>query len=133
MVSLNIGLDFDGTVTAAPNIFKDFVAAMRAAGHKVYIVTMRYASEEGEINYWRRYVDDVIFTGRQAKAPAMEAKGIPIHIWIDDNPQAIHMSATQIWGTQTPEGVVHSPTHDKEQDAKDIAALLASSTAETQQ
>jgi hypothetical protein len=52
------------------------------------------------------FVVDIFATGRQAKEAFMEAKNIPIHIWIDDNPRSVHMSAMQIWGTSTLEGHV---------------------------
>lgn len=42
---MNIALDYDGTFTAAPNVFIELVKNMQTAGHKVYIVTMRYPSE----------------------------------------------------------------------------------------
>lgn len=42
---LDMGLDFDGTLTADPVGWGIFVKLMRARGHKVHIVTMRYPSE----------------------------------------------------------------------------------------
>lgn len=102
----NFSFDWDGTVTKAPGEFLAFAKALRAAGHKVYIVTMRYPSELGDLEYWRRHVDGIIATSRMAKKPAAKAAGIYIDIWIDDNPGAIEKSAMELWGNQSPEGTV---------------------------
>lgn len=98
--------DWDGTVTKAPGEFLAFAKALRAAGHKVYIVTMRYPSELGDLEYWRRHVDGIVATSRMAKKPAAKALGIHIDIWIDDNPAAVDKSAIEIWGNSSPEGSV---------------------------
>lgn len=42
---MNIALDYDGTYTADPDMWLRFVEEAQAAGHKVFIVTMRYESE----------------------------------------------------------------------------------------
>ena len=112
---MNFGLDYDGTVSAEKHGFMQFCKLMRSLGHKVYITTMRYPSECIEIfQQWSQHVDGVFATGREAKKPWMDAKGIDIHIWIDDNARAIHESASEIWGHSTPEGVTHTPVHNPE-------------------
>ncbi len=106
---MNIGLDWDGTVTTDPNTWVKVVQTLNAAGFRVHIVTMRFQSEvdrDPMMQRFRMFVVDIFATGRQAKEAFMEAKNIPIHIWIDDNPRSVHMSAMQIWGTSTPEGHV---------------------------
>lgn len=122
---ITFGLDFDGTITATPELWRHFVESVRAQGHKVYIVTARYPSEEGGINYWRKYVDGVIFSKRQPKNEAALAAGVAVHVWIDDTPQTIHNSILQVWGKETPEGVTHSPVHDQAADAATIEQLTA--------
>lgn len=110
---LKIGLDYDGTYTSSPKEFLQFAKSMREAGHKVYVVTMRYPSEAKDIDpELLANVDGVFATSREAKQPFMTAQGIDIHIWIDDNPTAVHMSAKQIWGTASPEGMVIDPIHN---------------------
>ena len=106
---MDIGLDWDGTVTTDPNTWVKVVQTLNAAGFRVHIVTMRFQSEvdrDPMMQRFRMFVVDIFATGRQAKEAFMEAKNIPIHIWIDDNPRSVHMSAMQIWGTSTPEGHV---------------------------
>ena len=106
---MNIGLDWDGPVTTDPNTWVKVVQTLNAAGFRVHIVTMRFQSEvdrDPMMQRFRPFVVDIFATGRQAKEAFMEAKNIPIHIWIDDNPRSVHMSAMQIWGVSTPEGHV---------------------------
>jgi hypothetical protein len=82
---MNLGLDYDGTVTEEPIGFLNFTETMRKLGHKVYIVTMRYESECVEIvKHWGKFVDGIHATGRQAKSDFMKNLGIDIHVWIDD-------------------------------------------------
>lgn len=102
---MNIGLDWDGTVTSDPESFLAFVKLFRSAGHKVYITTMRYPSENADMTQeWLDSVDGVIFTSREAKINATLDAGVKINVWIDDNPRAIHESATEIFGDDVPEG-----------------------------
>lgn len=109
---MNLGLDFDGTVTADPETFKKIVKIFRDAGHKVYIVTMRYDSECNDIRKdWSDLVDGIIPTGRSAKRAVTWEQDVNIHVWIDDNPQAVHMDAKDIWGTVSPEGTIVNVNH----------------------
>lgn len=113
---MNIGLDWDGTVTEAPYLWWAFMNQAIENGHKVYIVTMRYESEGVDIIF-AKHATGVIYTGREAKQKTCEAKGVNIHVWIDDNPRAIHESAAQIWGNVSPEGQPITPSHGSEQSA----------------
>lgn len=76
---------------------------------------MRYPSEclDGQVDQRLiKEVDGLICTMRQPKGKACDDLRIRIDVWIDDNPRAINESAAQIWGTPTPEGVVHDPAND---------------------
>lgn len=113
---MRIGLDYDGTITEDPATWAKVVQIMRAAGHEVHIVTMRYPSEIEKDADFLAFMqlakpNDVHGTSRKAKKPFMEAMGVCPHIWIDDNPQAVHMSALEIWGSSSPEGVVVVEDH----------------------
>lgn len=107
-MKINFGFDWDGTVTRAPEEFLAFAKSLMAAGHGVYVVTMRYASEAGEIESWREHVSGLIFSNRMAKEKACADQGIHIAVWIEDNPKAIYMDGEEIWGFVTPEGYIHS-------------------------
>jgi hypothetical protein len=115
------GLDYDGTITRDPDMWFAVMKMMQAHGHEVHIVTMRHGVESlmGGAPMEQRFLegaDGVHFTGnsttgdRDAKRPHMEAKGIEVHVWIDDNPKAVHMSAKEIWGwcTQPGDPMIHS-------------------------
>lgn len=126
---MKLGLDWDGTVTRSPKLWLEVVKMFRAAGHQVYIVTMRYPEVEYEgmkVNEchdipqeWLDNVDGLYATGRQAKHEFMLAHGICIDIWIDDNPKAVHQSAIGIWGMSYPPGHVHTPGDNEEAESPD--------------
>lgn len=104
-----IGLDWDGTTNRDMETFEKIVYTLKKAGHKVYIVTMRYPSECRFIPpKWNKIVDGVIPTSREPKRIVTEALGIKIDIWIDDFPEAVTMHARDIWGQASPEGVIVS-------------------------
>lgn len=96
---MNVALDYDGTYTEDPELWLAFVRALELRGHNVWIVTMRYASETADMDKRiMELVDGVVFTGRQAKRKACEERGIKIHVWVDDNPEAVVLSGQEIWG-----------------------------------
>jgi hypothetical protein len=109
---VKFALDYDGTYTNDPLLWRLFVQNALERGHEVYIVTMRYPSECASIDPWfGRMGVKIIATSRGAKRVITEALGIEIHVWIDDNPEAVHMTAMQIWGRSSPEGQVIDPQH----------------------
>ena len=114
---MNFGLDWDGTCEEDLDLWRMFVMLAQRAGHKVYIVTMRYPSERlkqgSEItDEWMDMVDGVIFTSRKGKKPYCLGLGIHIDVWIDDNPLAVEYDAKRVFGVETPEGVVVAKTQD---------------------
>ena len=113
---MNIGLDFDGTITSEPTGFSVFVNHMRlVAKHKVYIVTMRYPQECLDIpQVFLNAVTGLYPTSRQAKNEFMLKQDIAIDVWIDDNPKAIYMNAQQAFGHVSPPGEI---PHVKPQSA----------------
>ena len=71
-----IALDYDGTYTADPELWKAFITKARERGHEVKIATMRFPTEPiPDIGC------EVIYTSRKAKFGCM-----PAQIWIDDMP-----------------------------------------------
>ncbi|WP_396190402.1 hypothetical protein [Flavobacterium sp.] len=112
--NISVGLDFDGTVTSDYHGFAAMAKMMRHRGHKVYLVTMRYQSEclrDKAFMELASELDGYIHTDRQAKKTYCKNKGIHIHIWIDDNPEAVYKSAAEIWGTPSVEGSVVIEQH----------------------
>ena len=80
---LAIGIDFDDTITAAPEMFEEIIGIIKKHRHYVVIVTAR---DEGDYDdmlvEFEKIVDAVQFTNGRAKQD--EAEGIDI--WIDDFP-----------------------------------------------
>lgn len=89
---MKIGLDYDGTVTLDRQFWKAFLHMARAAGHEVFIVTMRREDEEIDLNF-QGHSGMVYYTSRQAKKPFMEKMGITIDVWIDDNPHWVNQNS----------------------------------------
>lgn len=111
---MNISFDYDSTITGDPATFKQAIALFRSAGHKCFIVTMRYPSEaQALIREYAPLVDGIFTTGRRAKKAFMLEHSHHIHIWIDDEPRAINEDASSIWPTVSPEGHVVVVDHDK--------------------
>lgn len=119
-----ISLDFDGTITSDPETYKQLAKTLKAAGHTVYIVTMRYPSEviSKQSNglsiqeEWSNLVDGIYTTSRMAKRDYMLSHGIKIDVWIDDRPEAVYMDASEAFaGPATPEGltVIETPSGPK--------------------
>ncbi len=84
------GIDFDGTFSADPELFRAIVGLMRAAGHTVIMVTQRCAEFLPEVNSIVQ-MDDllIIFASGLSKEVAAEQAGFTVTIWIDDNPGSV--------------------------------------------
>jgi hypothetical protein len=85
---VNIALDYDNTFTRDPETWLKVIQVFRDAGHKVYVVTMRYNNDETKPvnNALEGKVDGIFFTSRKAKRPFMFQRGIDISVWMDDTP-----------------------------------------------
>lgn len=84
-------IDFDGTYTADPELFKAFVGLLKARGHIPIMVTGRPA-EYGMDEAPKALVGDlmpIIFAGGEWKIDAAKAAGYEVDIWVDDLPQFI--------------------------------------------
>lgn len=88
---MKIGLDFDDTYTAAPELFDNFIRVAKFMGHEVKFVTWRFANHrpDGLSNAdieaaARRNRIDVIFCEGKAKEDCYKAD-----VWIDDMPYAV--------------------------------------------
>ena len=128
---MNFALDYDGTYTSDPALWLSWATQAIKHGHGVYLVTMRYPNElfggpdavhlglvdllvmkQPKVNPRMLGQQVIIPTSRKAKGPVVKALGVEIHVWIDDNPNAVHLDAVQIWGQSSPEGQVVDPHYD---------------------
>lgn len=89
---MKIALDYDGTYTADPPLWDRFIRWARLGGHKVYIVTMRHAKDD-TIDSIPEGVNGVVYCDGGRKKTVTESLGIDIAIWIDDNPEGIHVGS----------------------------------------
>jgi len=91
-----ICIDYDGTFTKIPDLLTEFIKSAKKTGHVVICATMRHDNEE-EAPAVRaamdHLVDDIIFTGRQAKEKFLMDQNIHVDIWIDDQPFWIYRDA----------------------------------------
>jgi hypothetical protein len=85
---ITIGLDFDDTFTADPELWTQFVALARSRGHKVVCVSCRTDNDEN-----RAEVDVpgalTYLTSLSPKAWYMNRHGIDVDVWIDDHPECV--------------------------------------------
>ena len=83
------GLDYDGTFTADPDLWRQFISAAQARGHTVVCVTARRTPPD----YSRepRMPDSVsiVCAGQVWKKHAAAKAGYPVNVWIDDIPGLI--------------------------------------------
>ena len=94
--SLTISLDFDQTFTAAPGLWRSFVADATGRGSRVYCITRREDTEanrhELRLAFGDLYAElaGVLLCGpdKQKRSAAQDA-GISIDVWIDDSPEKI--------------------------------------------
>lgn len=82
-----IALDYDGTYTADPELWLEFIKRAHERGHKVYCITMRWEGESGSMDPRLTSAVEVIFTARQAKKSYARKMGIEPNIWIEDVPE----------------------------------------------
>lgn len=81
-----ISLDYDKTYTLDPPFWNGFInSAQLCYGHEVVCVTMRYDTVAERVTI----PCEVIYTGRKAKRPFMEAIGRVPDVWVDDSPHWI--------------------------------------------
>lgn len=91
---LLISLDYDRTYTAAPGLWRSFVAMAAERGNRVVCITRREDTEQNREELRLAFADldvaDLILcgTGTQ-KRDAAAAAGLDVDVWIDDHPEGI--------------------------------------------
>ena len=85
---MRIAIDYDGTYTADPELWDQFIELAKARGHGVVIVTCRRPTDE---NYQDCHHKNclTVFTNLSSKVSYMEKLGINVDVWIDDDPACI--------------------------------------------
>lgn len=90
---MRIGIDFDNTLTEDAELWLKFIELAESRGHTVVCVTARRPSEENitELEEWMEEHGVEIptfFTGLKSKIEYMKGRGMPVDIFIDDDPKA---------------------------------------------
>ena len=93
---MNIGIDWDGTITEDPQLFWAFAELAKNIGHTVYVVTGRPSSHPIEDDHWFSDIE-FIYTDGEYKKQYCEAQGINIDVWIDNEPGYIEPGRKLDW------------------------------------
>ncbi len=89
-----IAIDYDGTISSAPSMFKVIFMLALSLGHTVLIITQRTEEQGEEI---KKFVEEVntdydvpiVWASGKAKQAAAIEAGHFVDIWIEDNPISI--------------------------------------------
>ncbi len=98
---MNIGLDYDETITEDPEIWGKIIALFLASNHAVYIVSIRSEKDTTNhevLDFAEKHHCPAFFTNGNQKKTFMLKKGIAISVWIDDAPELIPDGQT-LFGT----------------------------------
>ena len=87
-----IAIDFDDTLTADAALWRAFIATSIVLGHRVVCVTARRDTDDNNetIDSWMQSHGinlRTYFTGLASKVDHMKKLGLPVDIWIDDDPR----------------------------------------------
>lgn len=91
---LTISIDYDQTYTAAPGLWRSFIADATGRGNRVVCITRREDNEKNREELRLAFADvelsQLILAGpERQKRDAAAAAGLTVDIWIDDSPQTI--------------------------------------------
>lgn len=91
---MRIGLDYDGTITADPVLWSEFVRIAKERGHEVKVVTSRdqnpakngeaYRDNQSVLGWAKLAGVGVVFCGFKQKQDCWGAD-----VWIDDSPHMV--------------------------------------------
>ncbi len=91
---MRIAIDFDETITRDAKLWKIFIVAAKSSNHDVVCVTARRDTHDNNetIDSWMHsHGIDIrtYYTGLSSKVDHMRAIGLPVDIWIDDDPRTV--------------------------------------------
>lgn len=91
---MNIALDFDNTLTADPDCFRDVVAAFEKHGHTVFIVTGRDDTDENRDDVKLFQIEHgfnlhAVFCCHRSKLEVTAERGMRISWWLDGDPVSL--------------------------------------------
>lgn len=94
---MNIAIDFDDTLTAAPDLWRTFCQTANVDGHGLFVITCRRNTDENKatVSDWliandiEIPVTKILFTNLNSKLEHVAKLGLKIDVWIDDNVESI--------------------------------------------
>jgi len=93
-----VAVDFDETISDAPQVWLQTMKCLETGGYQVVVVTWRSPTTYPEdLQFLLDKGYKVFYTSFKSKRQYMESLGIKVAIWIDDNPWAVDNDAAQIW------------------------------------
>jgi HK97 family phage prohead protease len=106
--NLTVSLDFDGTFTAAPGLWRSFIQDATARGTRVVCITRREDNDENRSQLLAAFgdvyaaLDRVVMCGAATqKRDAAAAAGLEVDIWIDDSPEKIPAAGSDPVGNRS--------------------------------
>lgn len=96
-----ISIDYDGTWTHDPELWRQLARMFAARGHTVIVTTNRYdlpvVSHEVRSRVSTEAVTEIIFAGATPKRVAARERGYLVDVWVDDIPETV------LWGRHHPD------------------------------
>lgn len=87
-----IAIDYDGTYSAAPELWDQFIQLFQVAGHTIICCTGRTEDLAKPVMNSVGKMVPVIFAGGVPKREACKKRGYDVNVWIDDMPEMITSS-----------------------------------------
>jgi len=87
---MNIGIDYDGTISGDPPMWSQIIKIMQDCGHTVYCVTKRYRRLSKDIRANLPKDIKIIFVQTKYKLETTNRLNLKIDVWIDDKPSTIY-------------------------------------------
>lgn len=85
-----IAIDYDNTIDEAPDYFSKLIELSQDFGHNICIVTNNPKNSREDIeNFSIENNVPIFYSGEINKEQFMKMRGVPVDVWIDDNPRSI--------------------------------------------
>lgn len=91
-LNMLIAIDFDETLTADADLWRNFICTAREIGHRIICVTARRDTDDNRAtvdNWMHEHGIDLYtyYTSLASKIDHMAKIGLTVDIWIDDDPR----------------------------------------------
>lgn len=107
-----LGVDYDETFSVHPEAWAESLTVLKRMSFKIIGVTFRNREEPITCPHYHGVCEEIVYTAGQAKHPTCLKLGLKVDIWIDDNPNWVHLNWYDVYGStgapwvQNPENLV---------------------------